>query len=76
MPNSLCPKCGGNGRINGFQAWGDQVRQARKDLGLSLRSFAGDVGCTSGHLSRLERGEATAIKGPLRARINAELGLE
>lgn len=55
------------------QRWGEAIRKARTDLGLSIFELATRVGIDPGHLSRAERGLA-GIGDDYRAGIAEALG--
>lgn len=43
-----------------MQPRGSEIRRLRQELGIGLRSFAGQVSVSPAHLSRIERGERRA----------------
>lgn len=53
--------------------WGDRIRKARQEQGLSLETLALRVGMDAGHLSRGERGLA-GIGDDYRIRLASALG--
>lgn len=55
------------------QIWGEAIREARTELGLSIKELAERVGIDTGHLSRAERGLA-GIGDEYRISIARELG--
>lgn len=60
--------------ISDAQTFGQAVRTARKERGLSQRALAARCGCSQRFVSELERGKATAELGKA-LRVLSELGL-
>lgn len=56
LPMKRCPTCKGVGRITDRAAVAADLRVARRDIGVSLRTMAGNLGITPTYLSDLERG--------------------
>ena len=74
MGDRTCQLCGS--LVRDFTVWGNEVREARIGLGLTLMEFALGLSCSASRLSELERGLLCAPSPALRAHINDELGIE